>query len=180
MTLYLKEIFKTFCCNFYGSPIWDINSPGFRKICTTWNIGVRTVLKLPFDAHSYFLGPLLRQNHIRHQLQVRSIIFLYNMYYSNNIIVCSCFNHAFVNVNLCIGAKLAFLQTSGVDIFKHKLCDAIKHVPQSKIIGYEPADLTVHPPPKRSRVGSFFSHRCLVSPKCFPQRKSGFCRRYSH
>ena len=49
------------------------------------------------------------------------------------------------------------------------------------IIGYEPADLTVHPPPpKRSRVGSFFSHRCLVSPKFFPQRKSGFCRRYSH
>ena len=49
------------------------------------------------------------------------------------------------------------------------------------IIGYEPADLTVHPPPpKRSRVGSFFSHRCLVPPKFFPQRKSGFCRRYSH
>ena len=47
-------------------------------------------------------------------------------------------------------------------------------------IGYEPADLTVHPPPKPSRVGSFFSHRCLVPPKFFPQRKSGFCRRYSH
>ena len=48
-------------------------------------------------------------------------------------------------------------------------------------IGYEPADLTVHPPPKkRSRVGSFFTHRCLVSPKFFPQRKSGFCMRYSH
>ena len=44
-------------------------------------------------------------------------------------------------------------------------------------IGYEPADLTVHPPPKQSRVGSFFSHRCLVPPKFFPQRKSGFCRR---
>ena len=49
-----------------------------------------------------------------------------------------------------------------------------------RIIGYEPADLTVHPPPKQSRVGSFFSHRCLVPPKFFPQRKSGFCRRYSH
>ena len=47
-------------------------------------------------------------------------------------------------------------------------------------IGYEPADLTVHPPPKQSRVGSFFSHRCLVPPKFFPQRKSGFCRRCSH
>ena len=56
------------------------------------------------------------------------------MYYSNNTIVRSCFNHAIVNVNSCIGAKLAFLRTLGVDIFKNKLCDAIKHVPQSKIL----------------------------------------------
>ena len=137
----LCKIFKTFCCNFYGSPIWDINSPGFRKICITWNIGVRTVLKLPFDTHSYFLGPFLRQNHIRHQLQVRSIRFLYNMYYSNNTIVRSCFNHAIVNVNSCIGAKLAFLRTLGVNIFKHKLCGAIKHVPQSKITVEQQADI---------------------------------------
>ena len=35
-----------------------------------------------------------------------------------------------------------------------------------KIIGYEPTDLTVHPPPlELSRVGSFFSYRCLVFPK---------------
>ena len=124
----LCKIFKTFCCNFYGSPIWDTNSTGFRKICTTWNIGVRTVLKLPGDTLSYLLGPLLRQNHIRHQLQVRSIRFLYNMYYFNNTIVRSCFNHAIVNVNSCVGAKLAFLRIFGVDILKHKLCDVIKHV----------------------------------------------------
>ena len=31
-------------------------------------------------------------------------------------------------------------------------------------IGYEPADLTVHPPPELPRVGSFFSYRCLVFP----------------
>ena len=43
------------------------------------------------------------------------------MYYSNNTIVRSCFNHAIVNVNSCIGAKLAYLRTLGVDIFKHKL-----------------------------------------------------------
>ena len=29
------------------------------------------------------------------------------------------------------------------------------------VIGYEPADLTMHPPPKRSGVGSFFSHNKL-------------------
>ena len=39
---------------FCMSPIWDVDSPGFRRICTTWNIGVRTVLKLPFNTHLYF------------------------------------------------------------------------------------------------------------------------------
>ena len=65
------------------------------------------------------------------------------MYYSNNTIVRSCFNHAIVNVNscTCIGAKLAFLRTLGVHIFKHELCDAIKHVPQSKITVEQQADI---------------------------------------
>ena len=63
------------------------------------------------------------------------------MYYSNNAIVRSCFNHAIVNVNSCIGAKLAFLRTLGVNIFKHKLCGAIKHVPQSKITVEQQADI---------------------------------------
>ena len=40
-------------------------------------------------------------------------------------------------------------------------------------LGYEPADLTVHPPPPElPRVGSFFSYRCLVFPKKCPQRKA--------
>ena len=53
----------------------------------------------------------------------------------------SCFNHAIVNVISSIGAKLAFLRTLGVDIFKHKLCDAIKHVSQSKITVEQQADI---------------------------------------
>ena len=116
----LSNIFMTFCCNVDGFSIRDFNSPGFRRISTTWNIGVRTVLKLPFNTHSYFLGTLLGQNHIRQQLQVRTIRFLYNMYHSKNAIVRSCFNHAILDANSCIGAKLAFLRTIGVDI-KQKL-----------------------------------------------------------
>ena len=38
------------------------------------------------------------------------------------------------------------------------------HLQTLSLLGYEPADLTVHPPPPR-RVGSFFSYRCLVFPK---------------
>ena len=63
------------------------------------------------------------------------------MYYSNNTIVRSCFHHAIVNVNSCIGAKLAFLRSLGVDIFKHTLCEAIQQVPLSRITVEQQADI---------------------------------------
>ena len=34
------------------------------------------------------------------------------------------------------------------------------------------------PPPPNDRGRVHFSHRCLVPTNFFPQRKSGFCRRY--
>ena len=55
------------------------------------------------------------------------------MYHSNNAIVRSCFNHSIVDVNSCIGARLAFLRTLCVDILKHKLCDDIQQVSLRRI-----------------------------------------------
>ena len=46
-----------------------------------------------------------------------------------------------------------------------------KHLPVNFI--FESFDTLIKP-----ILGSFFSHRCLVLPNFFPQRKSGFCRRY--
>ena len=63
------------------------------------------------------------------------------MYHSNNTIVRSCFNHATVDVNSCIGAKFAFLRSLSVDIFKHKLWEAIQQVPLSRIIVEQQADI---------------------------------------
>ena len=63
------------------------------------------------------------------------------MYHSKNAIIRSCFNHAILDANSCIGDKLAFLRPIGVDILKQKLCDAIKHVPQIKITVEQQADI---------------------------------------
>ena len=45
------------------------------------------------------------------------------------------------------------------------------------MLGYDPANLTVHPPPfpkKTMKSGFIFSHRCLVSPKIFPKENVDF------
>ena len=48
------------------------------------------------------------------------------------------------------------------------------------IIGYEPAGLTVHPPPRMIEGGFIFFVWVSSVTKIFSSKKSGFCRRYSH
>ena len=55
----LGNLFKTFCCSFYGSPLWGLNFLSFKKICTTWNIGVRSIFNLPYRAHTLFSWPII-------------------------------------------------------------------------------------------------------------------------
>ena len=37
----LINLFKSYCCSFYGSHLWKFNSTGFDKCCKSWNIAVR-------------------------------------------------------------------------------------------------------------------------------------------
>ena len=104
----LFNLFKSYCCSFYGSPLWKFNSTGFEKCCKAWNIAVRKLLHLPFKTHTWILGPLIGQMRISTQLQFRNFCFLLDVFNSNNHIVKSCMRAALYNANTCIGYKLAF------------------------------------------------------------------------
>ena len=71
----LANLFKAYCCYFYGSQLWNFNSSGFDKICTSWNIAVRLILSLSYNAHTSLLGPLMGQIGIREQLYIRNFRF---------------------------------------------------------------------------------------------------------
>ena len=47
-----------------------------NSVCTYWNKGVRRILNLPQDAHTWLLDLLLKQNHIKKQFIVRTLSFL--------------------------------------------------------------------------------------------------------
>ena len=59
----LINLFKAYCCSFYRSQLWKFNSVGIDKCCKSWNIAVRTLLGLPYNAadnaHTYLLGPIM-------------------------------------------------------------------------------------------------------------------------
>ena len=62
--------------SFYGSHLWKFNSTGFDKCCKSWNIAVRKLLHIAINTHVWILGPLIKQNTLRVQLQFRNFQFL--------------------------------------------------------------------------------------------------------
>ena len=64
-------LFKSYYCLFYGSILWKFNSPEFDKICKSWNIAIRTLLKLLYNTHMSYLGQLNGQLHVRQQCYIR-------------------------------------------------------------------------------------------------------------
>lgn len=49
----LCKLFISYCCSFYGSQLWSINSDGFTSCCVQWNNAVRKMLKLPYHIHTW-------------------------------------------------------------------------------------------------------------------------------
>ena len=57
--------------------MWQINSKSINSVCKSWNKGVRRILNLPHDAHTWLLGPLLKQNHIKIKIKIKKNIFYF-------------------------------------------------------------------------------------------------------
>ena len=49
---------KTYCCDHYGSMLWDLEGDLANQYFNTWGTCVKLAWDLPRAMHSYFLGPL--------------------------------------------------------------------------------------------------------------------------
>ena len=67
-----------------------LDSLAFRGVCTSWNIGVLTILHLPTATHTYMLGPLMKQPHMSLQLYKCYALVLYRMKQCRKYIVRVC------------------------------------------------------------------------------------------
>lgn len=83
----LCNLFKSYCCSFYGSQLWNLKSNGFHSCCVQWNKAVRRLYNLPYRTHTWLLGPLIGQSHISVQLAVKTLRFIHGMVKSSNCIV---------------------------------------------------------------------------------------------
>ena len=84
----------------------------YKKVCTSLNKGVRTILNLPYTTHTYMLGPLMKQPHMSLQLYKRCSRFLYGMKQCRNYIVKLCFTNAMHNARTPLGHNLTFIRNN--------------------------------------------------------------------
>ena len=137
----LCRLFKSYCCSFYGSFLWQYNSKSFEKIYITWNKAVRKMysfnecqllpwISLPYDTHRWILGPLTNQRNIRYQLFARDIKLLHSIKYKiSNSIVSECLSCALSDSYTVIGYKLAFYRENfNMSILEHDLKYCLEHV----------------------------------------------------
>ena len=89
-------------------------------------------ITLPFNAHTWLLGPIIEQNNIRTQLYIRNYRILYYASRSSNVIVKQCINHAMYNSNSDLGYKFSFYRYA----YKLYIYCTMKHA-ISKITGNE-------------------------------------------
>ena len=72
------------------------------------HIAVRTLLGLPYNAHTYLLGPIMGQFDLRSQLDIRNFRFVWHAFRSDNNIIYTCIHNALCNSYSGLGYKLAF------------------------------------------------------------------------
>ena len=72
-------------------------------------IAVRELLHIPFNTHVRIIGPLIKRNNLRVQLQFRNFQFLLNAFNSTNDIVKTCIQSAMYSYNIVLDINLLFI-----------------------------------------------------------------------
>ena len=138
----LINLFKTYCCSFFGSSTWRLNSSGFKSYTTAWNVGVRRLLNLPNTTRTSILGPLHDSVHMTYKLYIRDLKFIYCMKNNDNDLVSLCIEYVSNNANSILGNKIAYFRE------KYKiqhdflnLNKAIKQIEQASVLSGEEQSL---------------------------------------
>ena len=131
----LLNLFNTYCCSFYGSSIWGLHSNGFNSCVTAWNIGVRKILGLPYNTHTWMLGHLTNSVHMKYKLYIRDLKFVARFSQRDIVLVRACFSIISNNAHSIFGNKLAnFRDRFSINITQCNLNDNIKKIKLSTVI----------------------------------------------
>ena len=69
------EMTRIFATSFYGSVLWKLNSENHDKLVRSWNVAIKLIWGLPYQAHKRFVEQLTECPHLQSLLHSRFIGF---------------------------------------------------------------------------------------------------------
>ena len=55
--------FEKYCCSFYSSSLWDLQSPAAESLCATWRTAVKLAWGVERATHTYFVHHMLAEGY---------------------------------------------------------------------------------------------------------------------
>jgi hypothetical protein len=101
------KLFTAYCTSYYGSQMWNLSCKYLPHLYIQWNKAVRRLMHLPARTHTWMLGPLHNSLHIRVQLEIRTLNFIWKCLSHSNHLVQSVFNVAKFDARTPVGANIA-------------------------------------------------------------------------
>jgi len=80
------KLLRNFCCDFYGSCLWDLSHSSIEDLNIAWRKDLRRLLGLPYRTHSIMLSPLCGTLPFEYELVCRSANFMNNCMNSCNAV----------------------------------------------------------------------------------------------
>jgi len=81
------KLLRHYCCDYYGSVIWNSSHNSIEDICVAWRKGLRRILSLPYNTHSRLISPVCDFLPVREELICRCASFTMKCLNSCNSVV---------------------------------------------------------------------------------------------
>ena len=82
------KLFMSYCCSYYGAPLWDLESNIFKRICAAWRKALRTIWKISPMSHCDLVALLSNNKPLEVNIKQRFSKFAENIYkYGSNSLI---------------------------------------------------------------------------------------------
>jgi len=113
------RLMRQYCCDFYGSVLWDLSHPSVDDICAAWRKAARRVWGLPYRMHSVLLAPVSGVLPLLDEFACRCVRFIGNCLDSENTVV----SHVAIGMQYFLVAHVhllgSMLSSAVVDTIRH-------------------------------------------------------------